>query len=867
MGGLLFNITLKSIWRRKRQLAGTGVLVLVVIMLTTMTVLFRDNMYYMQTELNKEKFEDWFVMQYKFSDYPGVLEEHIYLEEGGQALIGGSYWDAHYLEVQGMFGFYTPRFIQVGNIKLKEGHYPVADNEIALEYDVLMRMNPEGKLGSTVTIYYYDGVITESNRRSREYIVSGILESYTGVWNSGIKIPDIVMTESECRSYGNRDLIKIYPLKDGLTDYKQIFAGMSRQSKGQLIYNSHVYDYAMWGPEDVYAYIYIAIVLVGAFIVGCRLLYYNRTRDEFNRIMRSMGADSRQLTSMRIVENVVIIIFFGIAGCGLGILAGRLVAVMMELRLGVSFYHVSNRVFVSCFAGMMVILATSELMGRIFSRRGDSDRSSRCKNIQWYSGVELGQTENIGRRIMRSDGSLLSMGIRIFYAAALIIIVVCIYNTYSVYHSVNEIENVCDAQGLCDRVDDISQVKLELTYGYMIETTQQGGQLAFGDKLDTLTYEEWKSPYNRDYNHRIVYDCFWESNGALKLGYNKIYRGYDKSMEDYLAGLGGVKYVETSIYENTRVWDWKGASLDKMAFEALAAKTPESDGARYLFSTDYYDANRLLYEKLSKYIEPEYYDYEAFEQGRQVVIFVSPNANGIYDDSIKPGQTMNYRYVNPGLKEPAFDITPEGFDKLGDFRYRQHMEVNQAPLVAGVVYVDADVESDMEGFITEFGYYNAVASTELARKLLDNDGRLYGAVVPVPLTYNRFVIEYTDEHALFATENIVKAYCDSQNIIYEDKTDGKNSLRTKLINAILQNMVTIVLCIVLVIAVSILFATIRFDDKKDSIRRLKNMGMDNEQLVQVCMYGAVSESVCCIMLTPVILFLQWLIYSRRIQVL
>ena len=67
-------------------------------------------------------------------------------------------------------------------------------------------------------------------------------------------------------------------------------------------------------------------------------------------------------------------------------------------------------------------------------------------------------------------------------------------------------------------------------------------------------------------------------------------------------------------------------------------------GDRYLFSTEYAQPIKELYSRLEKYIDKEYVDYEAFEEGKQVVLFLRNLPDGGYDDTINAGDTLYYNY-------------------------------------------------------------------------------------------------------------------------------------------------------------------------------------------------------------------------------
>ena len=82
--------------------------------------------------------------------------------------------------------------------------------------------------------------------------------------------------------------------------------------------------------------------------------------------------------------------------------------------------------------------------------------------------------------------------------------------------------------------------------------------------------------------------------------------------------------------------------------------TPITDyGYRYIYSTEYVNPTKELYNKLEKYIDKKYRNYDDFVNGRQVVVFLQDAPDGTYDDTLKAGDTLNYNYyqlpVDPNI--------------------------------------------------------------------------------------------------------------------------------------------------------------------------------------------------------------------------
>lgn len=92
-------------------------------------------------------------------------------------------------------GTLSDRFIEIGNIKLNKGRMPAKDNEIAVEWSTLIKLEQGSDIGQDIVIdTYLNGT---SDKLTKTYKLVGILNSYTDVWQGGDKLPGIIVTESE----------------------------------------------------------------------------------------------------------------------------------------------------------------------------------------------------------------------------------------------------------------------------------------------------------------------------------------------------------------------------------------------------------------------------------------------------------------------------------------------------------------------------------------------------------------------------------------------------------------------------------------------------------------------------------------------
>lgn len=80
------------------------------------------------------------------------------------------------------FGTMDQEFIALGRIRLEEGRFPQADNEIAMEADSLSALGYDYTLGQEITLPIQVSCGEGSITVTRSYTLTGLLKEYTGIW-------------------------------------------------------------------------------------------------------------------------------------------------------------------------------------------------------------------------------------------------------------------------------------------------------------------------------------------------------------------------------------------------------------------------------------------------------------------------------------------------------------------------------------------------------------------------------------------------------------------------------------------------------------------------------------------------------------
>ena len=328
---------------------------------------------------------------------------------------------------------------------------------------------------------------------------------------------------------------------------------------------------------------------------------------------------------------------------------------------------------------------------------------------------------------------------------------------------------------------------------------------------------------------------------------------------------------------------------------------------------EYVNPTKELYNKLEKYIDKKYRNYDDFVNGRQVVVFLQDAPDGTYDDTLKAGDTLNYNYyqlpVDPNIHLES-DMTSGnyvypydkafyekynnsgkinlyvdydghggssigGYDKTNDKQildgYEVLFDACVSPTVAAVIKVTDDVREDFNGIMVDYGYYTALAGMSLAEQAVDNQRNLMERMTGDEMTgdldfslhYNQLSVQYDLSSAFSATNNKLSVYFENNDLAYGSNVDAKNIYRTQLINNILQYGITIAAAVVIQLLIMAIIVRNRIERRKERYKLLHGLGMRRGTIVRICMLEALRESVWCIFTMPLILIMELLMYTRK----
>lgn len=949
MNTKLFKLCLRGLGRRRKEIMRACAATLLAMFFVTGVLIFQENMYQWQMAANKERFGDWFVMELNRENNDITYVSHPYLSNSKHACSKIGIYDDAWQDVNAWLGYMTDEFISKGHIKVEQGRMPQNNDdipELAMDYNTLSQLGYSMELNQKITVNYYDGSNKDENKCRKEYILVGIVRSYTNSWAGGSNLPGALVTEEEAETYNNigQD-IYIYPLKSNITtrDYQPVYNNIKDNSQTTLVYNNSVYDYQLWGPKVIYTYMYLLVLIIGVTILTYQIIAYDNTRAKYNNLMRRLGATKRQIKIITFAENMLIIVPSSLLGILASGLIGKLVCMLVEHNMQITFYRMNIAVFAKSLLSMVAAVLVVEVVSAVNRKHGEriagliasngirSDRNSGKAPKHLLNARNLSRVMH--KRIVKTNGILQNAAVRFFALAVCIVITACIWNVSTAYKAYQENDSLPDLMGYKQETDDFMYLfnyftvdrrsssfssvdatelinadmsKMSAYYEQMYEQLkeQKGPGLLLTGKTDTI-------------NHKV-----WELKTASysKNGNTNMLKGFSEELLQSIESVPGVSSVNCSIYETERTWTWDGISYEKMGMDKIAKKAPVKHsvyGDRYLFATKYAEPTEEFYNKLSKYIAAEYIDYDAYARGEQVIVFLQDNPYGEYDDTLTVGKNINYMYYdvpifggyngNINKTYPYFTAFAKAYVEkmkqdnperskeydglyndytqgagtyyyyLGLYGSRLWYELNfeacVSPVCVAVIRVTDEVKEEFANEIVEYGYYTAVASTNLAQKACDRQNDFMTRVLEkelpedavCKLMYNQISVNYDISSAFSATGNIVSSYCRNANVKFVTHDEEKFIQRNRTITAVLQYGITLAAVFLINVLVYVIIINSRFAIRKQKYIQLSRMGMDKGTLCRICMMESVRESLWCIFTLPVILLVSWVIYKSSLK--
>lgn len=928
MGKQLLQLTKKSIKRRWREIWRSCMATFLAIFFITGVLLFQENMYQWQMASNMERFGDWFVMDVASAEPSEYLTNHPYIEGYSQASYIMQVYQEPFGESITYMGYMSDDFIEKSHIAAELGRMPGTKGEIAMDYDTLGEFGYEAKIGQTVTLYYQDG----TQKVPKQYKLVGVLRNYTSSWPAGEQLPGVIVTKEEAENFDEVTRhVYIYSMDDAVRtdDFRLIYDNMKESYGKPLIYNDNVYDYKPWGLPLIYNYMYILVMAIGITALTYQIIIYRTSRQQYNNKLRNMGATKGQINLITYMENLLIIIPFGLLGIVCAGLAGKVICNLIEQKMQVYFYRLNVQVFVKAVISIVVAIIVEEIVSIIYTKCKERIKKPGKKHRKQSINIRTPKIKLnksnfdyvVHHRFMKSNGVVPNIAVRIFSLANCVVILFCIINMYTAYRANGENEATPDVIGYKPETDSYYYrypMFIKSPYSNLSASADNWIYLkdkAYGDYLEEFNAyfkgDNFSQPEKISYTAFKIKDSMYMKNGNTNLT-----KGYRQSFIDNLKTVNGIESVEYSYFETQRMWSWDGMDFEKMGIDLLAKEGKVSVaeyGDRYWYATNYVSATKKIYDKLAKYVDREYFDFDTFVRGEQVVLFVDDNPYGEYEDTIAVGDKIKYHYYDVplyfsdnGNQDEVFSYA-DGFERIATGKlyskedaeawhgaiYSENMysdryltdeellddwrqlnfEACVEPTVAGVIKLTDEIKAEFKDLLVDYGYYTAIASVRMAETACENQNKLMADILEVKElpteakcepVYNQISIYYDLSSSYSATANIVKVYFKEADVRYISNTEQKETLRTKTISAMLQYGVTMLAAMLINVLIIAIVIRNRIVARRQKLRTLVRLGLDKARLCRICMIEGVRESVWCIFTMPFVMVIEYVIYRKAI---
>lgn len=840
MNGELFRYVMKSLIRRKGELIRVVAATFISVFFVTGVLTFESNMYYWQMASNKERFGSWFVMQNGGDKANEELSTHPYLTQPVTAVSICNLMNEYNEPTGYKIGYLSDDFISQGHIALLSGTMPVEADEVAVDMATLLKMGFSTNVGDTITLRYLDKN-NDNEETLKDYKLTGILRSYSNIWASKTMIPSVVVSEAGKEQLNmNMSTVYAYGLKDYVkTDnYREIYENnLSELVSGKLYYNSDVYDYKPWGSAIVYNYMYMLVVVIGVATIAYQLMGYHQNRRKSLRLMNLLGADRKQTAFITMVENALMLIPAGLLGVGTAFVIGKCVCMFIENKMGIMFYHVEMSAVIKGLLSILIALAVWEVLSLLLSwkeKRSDKGDGKSTKRTVSFKAPKrtIAKGNMVWRmhlRFVRKSGIVMNLGIRLFHAAVCFVMVVCVIYSVSAYREYIRNNNRPDLVGFQQDLDSkyyyimqyfnnymetVDRERVKSDSEYRIEVVTDYWDNASQYKVN-LSYDEYNSIINIDeiaknndvfvsysmLDDSYVYEA-WQTRTStyVKNGNNNIYEGFsDEILQDF-ENIPGIASMKFSSVETQRILTWENMDYEKMGVDKLTEMSNNSSifteyKNRYLFETNYVAPDKDIYKIISGYMDWDAAEYDAWAKGEQVLVIINDNPYGEYDDTLKPGDVINYHYTDiPTYIGANWMVSEEfpyhdAFLKLGmdtvinEARYNNIMETKAEKGESVQFGIGHTFNTQLRDFKFDYYYNRLSLGVDSLEEAKAQDDLLYKVnFTPCAAPTAAGVIHLDDSvkealkdivvdygyYTIVASDELAKKACDSQNQLIAD---------------------------------------------------------------------------------------------------
>ena len=208
------------------------------------------------------------------------------------------------------------------------------------------------------------------------------------------------------------------------------------------------------------------------------------------------------------------------------------------------------------------------------------------------------------------------------------------------------------------------------------------------------------------------------------------------------------------------------------------------------------------------------------------------------------------------------------------YTYYSLLEPAASTNVAKVIILTDEIRDKLKYYVPEFGQYTIIGSTQLLQKALDNQNNVMKKYlfldelpdyVTLKLRPNQFNIRYNLKSSFAATDNVVRSYLKTAGFDTISYSEEKNLLRQRTIESLMSYGLTAFAAIIIYMIVSMIIVKNRLEKYRSRLKLLSDIGAEKEQLVKICIYECIRESLWFIVLMPLEILICLVIVKKFVN--
>lgn len=225
--------------------------------------------------------------------------DHLSIQSYGEMNISGTILSDDGTAAFGYIGSVDDNFKQMEQLRFREGSYPQNEHEIAIEFALMDLLHIPYQIGSPVTLHILH---EDGTSETKEYVLCGILESYTTNWKSnGYPLCGAFTYSSSSVEQKHLFFIGDYPDSNAMQELNDLLDA----KESDVLFNDYAYQ-GTFSEEDIAEEGGLIIGMIAfsvLFIICVEISTYRKVQYRM-RVLRALGMDRKTLRSRQYRETV-----------------------------------------------------------------------------------------------------------------------------------------------------------------------------------------------------------------------------------------------------------------------------------------------------------------------------------------------------------------------------------------------------------------------------------------------------------------------------------------------------------------------------------------------------------------------------------